>query len=84
MESVSASLYWRFDQREKQKGSDSARRWLTESVVKVMLPRIARVDASYRLDEITDDDFCALFGKRATQSPPTQWSGGLFAPAYPA
>ncbi|MGG2143471.1 replication endonuclease [Symbiopectobacterium sp. RP] len=69
LESVSASLYWRFDQREKQKGIDSARRWLTESVVKVMLPRIARVNASYRLAEIADDDFCALFGKRATQSP---------------
>lgn len=66
---MSSSIYWRFDQREKQKGFDSARRWLTESVVKVMLPRIARVNAGYRLNEIADDDFRALFGDRATQSP---------------
>ncbi|BAE74283.1 putative phage replication protein [Sodalis glossinidius str. 'morsitans'] len=69
LETVSSSIYWRFDQREKQKGFDSARRWLTESVVKVMLPRIARVNAGYRLNEIADDDFRALFGDRATQSP---------------
>ncbi|MEN3258502.1 replication endonuclease [Sodalis endosymbiont of Spalangia cameroni] len=69
LETVSSSIYWRFDQREKQKGFDSARRWLTESVVKVMLPRIARVNSGYRLNEIDDDDFRALFGDRATQSP---------------
>ncbi|WP_158382386.1 hypothetical protein [Candidatus Sodalis pierantonius] len=28
LETVSSSIYWRFDQREKQKGFDSARRWL--------------------------------------------------------
>ncbi|WP_291972502.1 replication endonuclease [Candidatus Symbiopectobacterium sp.] len=69
MESISASIYWRFEQREKQKGIDSARRWLTESVARVMLPRITRVNAGYCLDEIVDDDFRALFGNRATQSP---------------